>query len=510
MKDIMENNQTVHATSSQTPVPSDAAVSVTRQCPVHRASLPILTLILALSPMWSKVLQYGLSFLFTEGSSTASALAEGITACYAMVVYLVLLVKCGTTGTVKKLLPFFFLGGGLCLVAAQVIPMFAPFNPNDFTLTDQFLADNHGLIHGLRMTGSLLYALGFFLLLLFTRRGYRVTLLFGTLAAAMAAYVAGFQLGIDPLAELSENILKQDSRQVLWQLAFTSLFWVSLFTNAVYAGEGLQKGKNALNSSRLYHETPVRIIAGTALAVILVLVGNLVFLKDSNHISSTEFGYNKLVPLALLFLCNWITQLLMNMKVERHVLRAFGYVVWAVPVLLMAVMALLLPDYFTGGASGWVDVISLVILLLSLMQGFYFWRLRRTTPNEDRGLHTAGAAAGLLPLFLIMAFMSMEQSVNELNLHLDAVLFPALMLMSIAYFCFFLRLAVPALFKPWVLTMITMLMAVLTIGDMMATRNVKTEAEMMEESQGLSSEEMDDLEETSEDDYEGDEAFSNG
>lgn len=500
----MENNANLTAASAATETLNE------RQCPMHRASLPILTLILALSPMLSIVLQYGLSFLFSEGSPTADALAKSITALYGMAVYLILLVQCGTTGAFKKMLPLTLIAGGLCLATSQLIPAFAPFDPNDFTVTDNFIAEKHSLIYGCRLAGYILYGISFCIMFLATRRGFRLPLLFGFLAATFAVFTSGYALGIDPLAELEEAKQIALSQQPIWQTVFTTLFWVSLFAGAVYSGKGLTRGKTALVSSRLYHETPVRIVAGVALVVILVFVGSLMFLKDGNDITSGSYTFNKLIPLALLFLCNWTTQLLINTKVERFSLRVFGYAVWALPILIVAALGLFLPDYLTSGAERWVDVVSLFILVLSLFQGFYFWRLRRTTSDDDRALHTAGATAGLLPLFLLMAYVSVDLSARALCLHLDAILFPALMLMSAAYFVFFLRLALPALFMKWVLAALALIMAGLTVGDMVATRNVMTEEEMMEETMGTSAEDMEELDETSEEDYAGDEEFSDG
>ena len=483
-------------------------VETQSRCPMHKVSLPLLILILALSPLLAKVIQYGLSCLFPELSPVPDALAKVIMSLYTVAVYAVVLTRCeirkplSTGGLVLLLL------GALFLMVGQIIPAFAPFDPNDFSVADTFMAEKHGWMQGCASAGYFLYMVAFLLMGLLTRRGFRLPLLLGALAAGVAQYDAMHKIHLDPLAVLDDAALLSLNQINILLMVAKALFLLSLFCYAIYDGEGLRKGKSSLVMSRLTHETPVRFVAWTALVVVVAFVLNLFYLKDTNSISANEYPYNKLIPLGLLFLCNWITQLLLNMKVERFSLRVYGYFVWAVPIVLLATAALFAPDYLTGSEAALTDFVAVVVLAMSLFQGFYFWRLRRTTPNADRSFYTAGAVAGLLPLFLLMTRIAVDDSIVELHLHTDAVLFPSLMLMLGAYFIFFLRLALPALFRKWVIVSIGAIIAVGTLLDLKLTRNVMTEEELLQEAMG--EQPLEDEEMLSEDEYEGDEAFSDG
>ena len=483
-------------------------VETQSRCPMHKVSLPLLILILALSPLLAKVIQYGLSCLFPELSPVPDALAKVIMTLYTVAVYAVVLTRCEIRKPLSTGALVLLLLGALFLIAGQIVPAFAPFDPNDFSVTDTFMAEKHGLMQGMATAGYGLYLVAFLWMAVLTRRGFRLPLLLGVLAAGVALYDAMQKINLDPLAVLNDATLLSLNQISILLMVTKTLFLLSLFSYAIYAGEGLQKGKSSLVMSRLTHETPVRFVAWTALVVVVAFVVNLFYLKDTNSISASEYPYNKLIPLALLFLCNWLTQLLVNMKVERFSLRIYGYFVWAVPIVLLAAAAIFVPDYLTGSEAGLAEFIAVIILAMSLFQGFYFWRLRRTTPNAERSFYTTGAVAGLLPLFLLMTRIAVDDNIVELRLHMDAVLLPALMLMLGAYFIFFLRLALPALFRKWVIVSLGAVIAVSTLIDLKLTRNVMTEEEILQEAMG--EQPLEDEEMLSDDEYEGDEAFSDG
>lgn len=112
--------------------------------------LTVAAFVMVLSPLLFIVLQYGFSFFFAEGSNSSYALS-GIVVSGA---FFALMAKVAAAGAPSKGFAWNFVllllaSWGLAAIA-EGIYLFAPNDPNDFTVTDTYLAAHADLIFRLR------------------------------------------------------------------------------------------------------------------------------------------------------------------------------------------------------------------------------------------------------------------------------------------------------------------------------------------------------------------------
>lgn len=194
----------------------------------NAAAVRIVALVLGFSSLLYVVLQYGFSLCFAEGSNSPYALA-GIVVSAAFFYLLTVIAKAGTS---VKLLGGVFsfcfgLAFGLGLVADGIY-LFAPHDPNDFTVTDNYLAAHEGQIYLLRLLSLVIGAAAVvaeIVIALITRKQNKHLVALAAVClmwlACMASIWSGF-LGLSSDMVLSSTLFAVGMSLVVWAIYRTT------------------------------------------------------------------------------------------------------------------------------------------------------------------------------------------------------------------------------------------------------------------------------------------------